>query len=476
MASGLIIILLAAAIAWLAWQLARQRRALRQIGREWRELQVEEERVFDFLHGLGEAFGGTTSRRELHRLIVEGAARILNAHGGALYLTDRSGEFLNPSYISRTCAPLVAVPAHIRQQAAANPVALESYLRLHPVAPGEGAIAIIWKEGGARQFNHNDPELHDLVDAGQGATSALVACLSYRDKTLGVLAVVNGPMSAPFQPDDLPIFKAIAEQSAFALFSEAVYLEASDKRRLDSDLETAREIQRILLPVQAPEIPGFAIGGLNIPARHVSGDYYDYVPVDDRHWGVAIADVSGKGIPAALITGMCRSVLRGAAPHTLSPAEVLHRVNRQLYPDIREDMFISMLYLVIDTETGLMKLARAGHDAPLLFRARTREVTPLRPPGMAVGIDSGDVFDRIVADESVALDPGDGLLLYTDGATEALDRHEAEFGLPRLIQAVQANAAKDAAATVADIASELREFAGDVPQYDDITLISIRKL
>ncbi len=476
MMSWLIIALLAGLVAWLWWRLAVQRRALRHLGHEWRELQVEEERVFDFLHGLGEAFGGTSSRRELHRLIVEGAARILNAHGGALYLVDRSDEFLSPSYISRTCAPLVEVPAHIRQQAAANPVALESYLRLHPVHPGEGALARVWKEGGARQFNHDDPELGGLVAQGHGATSALVACLTYRDKTLGVLAVVNGPMSSPFHPDDLAIFKAIAEQSAFALFSEAVYLEASDKRRLDSDLETAREIQRILLPSKAPDLPGFALGGLNIAARHVSGDYYDYVRIDDDHWGVAIADVSGKGIPAALITGMCRSVLRAAAPHTFSPAEVLHRVNRQLYPDIREDMFISMLYLVIDTTTGGITLARAGHDAPLLFRGHGREVTLLRPPGMAVGIDTGEVFDRIVTDETVTLASGDGLLLYTDGATEALDQHESEFGLPRLIQAVQANASKDAAATVANIASELREFAGDVPQYDDITLISIRKL
>ena len=462
--------------AYLAWRVGLQRRALRRLGREWRELQTEEERVFDFLHGLGEAFGGSGGRRELHRLIVESAARILDAHGGALYLVDRSGQFLTPSYISRTCAPLVRVPEHIQTQAAANPVAMESFLRLQSVRPGEGALARVWQEGGAHLFNFDDPALAGLAGEGQRATSALVACLAYRDKILGVLAVVNGPMASAFGPEDLAVFKAIAGQSAFALFSEAVYLEAGEKKRLDSDIQTARDIQSILLPARSPDIAGYEISGLNIPAHHVSGDYFDYLRIDDHRWGIVIADVSGKGIPAALITGMCRTMMRGASPSCRSAAEALRRVNRQLYPDIKEDMFVSMLYVILDTRSGDITMARAGHDPPLLYRAAGREVAPLLPPGMAAGVDSGDVFDRVVSDETVTLARGDGILLYTDGATEALDRHDAEFGVARLTQAVQANAPKGAEATVRNIADELREFAGETPQYDDITLISIFKL
>ena len=156
MVTGLLIVFIALS-GYLAWRVVQQRRGLQVLGREWRALQAEEKQVFDFLHGLGEAFGGGVGRRELHRLIVESAVRILNAHGGALYLVDRSGHFLAPAYISRTCAPLVGVPEHIRLQAAANPVAMESFLRLHPVHPGEGAVARMWKEGGARIFNFTDP-------------------------------------------------------------------------------------------------------------------------------------------------------------------------------------------------------------------------------------------------------------------------------------------------------------------------------
>lgn len=474
MSTGLLIlfILLSAYLARLA---VRQRRALKLIGRKWSDLQTEEERVFDFLHGLGEAFGSTSGRRDLHRLIVESAVRILQAHGGALYLADRSEKFLTPVFVSRGCAPLVGLPPHIREQTSANPVAMESYLRLHTVRPGEGVVGLMWGEDAARAFSFASPELQNLADEGQQPTAALVGSLSYKGKALGVLAVVNGPMSNTFGPEDLVVFQAIADQSAFALYSEAVYAEAGEKRRLDRDIATAREIQSILLPSAAPAVTGYEIAGLNIPARHVSGDYFDYLQISDHLWGVAIADVAGKGIPAAMITGMCRTVLHMAAPDCTSPAAALRQLNRRLYPDVKEDLFISMLYLLLDTGNNEVTIARAGHDPPLVYRAGGHEVTQFDPPGMAVGIDSGNVFDRVLADATVTLAPGDGILLYTDGATEALDRNDTEFGMARLTQALQANAPKGAEATVRNIADEVRDFAGGVAQHDDITLIFIRK-
>lgn len=474
MAIGLLIffILLSASFAWLA---LRQRRELRFIGGKWQALRTEEERVFDFLHGLGEAFGSSSGRRDLHRLIVESASRILEACGGALYLADRPDKALTPVFVSSGCPPLIALPPHIRQQAAANPIALESYLRLHPVAPGEGAVARIWKEGGTQAFHAHDPELLNLAFENQQPSAALVGQLIYKDKSLGVLAVVNGPSGTAFAPEDLAVFKAIADQSAFALYSESVYADAVEKRRLDRDIATAREIQSILLPSTPPAIPGYEIAGLNIPARYVSGDYFDYLQISPHLWGVAIADVSGKGIPAAFITGMCRTALHMIAKDCPSPTEALRQLNRCLYPDVKEDLFISMLYLILDTRNGDVTMARAGHDPPLIFRASSEEATPFDPPGMAVGIDSGNVFDRVLSDATVTLDPGDGILLYTDGATEALDHGDAEFGLPRLTQALRTNVHKGADATVHSIAEEVRQFAGSAPQHDDITLIYIRK-
>src|SRR3954470_9645574 len=364
-------------ISW-RWQLQR----IRALERSKEEIQVEETLVFDFLHGLGSAFTETIRAADLHRLIVEGAARILDAHGGALYVTDRSGNRLVPAYIAKGCPPLVDVPPHILQQAASTPVALESYLRMHAVDVGDGIIGRAYSTHQPLFMTNSTeaPELAALRDTPLATTSAMITPLLYGKQNMGVLALANGPMSLPFTQSDFVVFKSIAEQSAFALYNAIIYSEANEKKRLDHDLEIARDIQRILLPSEAPVIPGFEIHGLNIPARHVSGDYFDYLEVNNEKLGVAIADVSGKGVPASIIMAICRSVLRSQATGNVSPADVLQKVNRQLYPDIKEDMFISMAYVIIDHVTGAVTLSRAGHDAPIIFDSATGAATPVKPP------------------------------------------------------------------------------------------------
>ncbi|HEY2139932.1 MAG TPA: GAF domain-containing SpoIIE family protein phosphatase, partial [Chthoniobacterales bacterium] len=409
--------------------------------------------------------------------IVEGAARVLDAQGGALYMMERAGGKLAPSFISKGCPPFIDVPTHILQQAASNPAALESYLRLHAIPPGEGFIGRVWqtREPVLLTDLANAPELAGLRGTSLGAASVMVTPLLYGKQNMGVLALGNGPSTPSFTPSDFVVFKSIAEQSAFALYNAIIYSEANEKKRLDHDLEIARDIQRILLPSEAPVVPGFEISGINIPARHVSGDYFDYLTVDNERLGVAIADVSGKGVPASIIMAICRSVLRSQATGNPSPADVLQKVNRQLYPDIKEDMFISMAYLILDHVRGTVMLARAGHDAPILFDHATGTASPVKPPGMVLGIDSGSVFDRITGDFALTLRRDDCLLLYTDGVTEALDANGDEFGPDRMIECVRASAPEGAPAVISRLIDELRSFVGSQPQNDDITLIAIRK-
>ena len=469
--------LLIASLAGWAFTWSRQRARIRQIERSKEEIQIEETLVFDFLHGLGEAFTETIRAADLHRLIVEGASRVLDAQGGALYMMERAGGKLAPSFISKGCPPFIDVPTHILQQAASNPAALESYQRLHAIPPGEGIIGRVWQTREPLLLTDlaDAPELAGLRGTSLGAASVMVMPLLYGKQNMGVLALGNGPSSPSFSPSDFVVFKSIAEQSAFALYNAIIYSEANEKKRLDRDLEIARDIQRILLPSEAPVVPGFEISGINIPARHVSGDYFDYLTVDDDRLGVAIADVSGKGVPASIIMAICRSVLRSQAAGNASPAEVLRKVNRQLYPDIKEDMFSSMAYLILTHVTGTVMLARAGHDAPILFDHATGSASPVKPPGMVLGIDSGSVFDRITGDFALTLNRDDCLLLYTDGVTEALDANGDEFGPERMIESVRASAPEGAPAIISRLIDELRSFVGAQPQNDDITLIAIRK-
>jgi sigma-B regulation protein RsbU (phosphoserine phosphatase) len=266
----------------------------------------------------------------------------------------------------------------------------------------------------------------------------------------------------------------VADQAAYSLQHAQIYEQLTEKKRLDHDIEVAREIQRILLPSSAPQVNGFNCAALNIPAREVSGDYFDFIQVDADRWGVAVADVSGKGVPASLIMAVCRSVLRSKAPGNTSPAQVLREVNRQLYPDIREDMFITMLYLIMDG-SGSLTLARAGHEAPLWCRDHFRQIEEIEAPGMALGIDSGDVFDEVIKDVTVVLSPLDTVVVYTDGINEALDAEGNEFGQEQLKEVLQAAGPQSVDFLVKTIVERVQSFSSGHPQNDDITLAAVQR-
>jgi sigma-B regulation protein RsbU (phosphoserine phosphatase) len=290
-----------------------------------------------------------------------------------------------------------------------------------------------------------------------------------------VLVVARRHEDGGFSANDFAVFRSAAEQSSFAIGNARIHREAHEKRAMEGELQNAREVQRILLPQADPVVAGFRISGTNLPARIISGDYYDYLDLGDGRFGIVIADVSGKGVPAGLLMAMCRSALRSVAPGRISPSEVLAAVNRQLYPDIREDMFISMAYAVLDQGNGNLVFARAGHDPALLFRKDSGKVELLRSPGLALGVDGGSVFERVTRDCEVNLRPGDCVLLYTDGVREALDAQSQEFGMERMAEAFRLAAPLGAEVVLSRMQEELRQFTGEGPQMDDITLVAIEK-
>ncbi len=451
----------ASLLGWSVWVFRRQQKIIREVQREKVKIQVEERRVFDFLHNLGEALTHDSRPGDLHGSIVDGALRILEAQGGALYLADKSGTQLRPAFISSHCPALLELPK-------GGTGTIHKQLQLTAVKVGEGLLGEV--------FSEKDAFFLDVDDARVGgAGSVFLSPLTYGGQNLGVLAIVRDGAHEPFGAGHFHTFKALAEQSAFSLWDAILHHDAAEKKQIVKDLATANDVQRILLPSEEPNFEGFEISGTNLPARYLSGDYFDYIPLDENRLGVVIADVSGKGIPAALLMAMCRSALRVLAPAGESPADVMRKLNAQIYPDIKEDMFISMAYAAIDRRDGSVTLVRAGHDAPLVFRAKDGSIEVIKPPGMAVGIDSGGAFNRVTVDFSVPMEPGDCLVFYTDGVTEALNRSGEEFGLEAMKRTIQGCASEGAAAIVRRVAEEVRAFVGDHPQHDDITLIAIKK-
>ena len=461
----------------LLFALRNQRRHAKRIRAEYREMAGEEERMFTFLHDLGLAIGKEPSDGVLSRMIVDGVLKVVGARGGAIYYEASDPGFLNPAYVSENCPPLVAIPPEVAEKSEVDPRALESHLRRARVTVGIGiigrGITLEEPEHVADVKSHkamvNRPEIYTED------VSMMISPLRYAGKDLGVLAVARRREDGNFTQNDFAVFRSVAEQSGFAIGNARVHRDANERKAIEGEVRNAREVQRVLLPQEDPKIAGFRVNGTNLPAKLISGDYYDYIEHLDGKLGVVIADVSGKGVPAGLLMAMCRSLLRAVSLTNASPSAVLAAVNGFLFPDIREDMFISLIYGVLDSGTGTFTFARAGHEPAMIYRKSNRTVEVSKPRGLAIGIDSGAVFERVTKDEVLHLESGDCVLLFTDGVKEAINSLEEEFGMERLADVFRDAAQLGAEAVVKRVRDSVSDFTGDGAQLDDVTIVAIEK-
>jgi sigma-B regulation protein RsbU (phosphoserine phosphatase) len=448
-----------------------------KLQQEFVALQQEKKIVYDFLHDLGEAFTEEIDRDHLLRIIVTCARKVTGAKGAAIYLWDGAREKLIAAIVSGAFPPPLKIENIVADQLAERQEDLEAFLRLEAIpADSPAVIALVARTGVAVHAEHAEADTRFpwFRQKAFQTETYLAVPLHYREEQLGVLALANREEGRAFGKADFDLIKSVADQAAYSLQHAQIYRQLTEKKRLDHDIEVAREIQRILLPSSAPQVEGFNCAALNIPAQEVSGDYFDFIQIDEQRWGIAVADVSGKGVPASLIMAMCRSVLRSKAPGNVSPAAVLREVNRQLYPDIREDMFITMLYMVLDRD-GTLILARAGHEAPLWCRDHFRHIEEIEAPGMALGIDPGDVFDEVIKDVVVSLSPLDTVIAYTDGINEALDAEGNEFGQEQLKAVLQEAGPQSVDFLVKTIVDRVQTFSRGHPQNDDITLAAVQR-
>jgi len=483
MTAAIVILLLVALGAcygfYRAGRLATFRRHnIEELKQEQEAIVSEERRLFSFLQALGVAISKDNRESTLHRLIVEGAMRVTGSQGGAFYAYDEARKMLVPRFCSDQCAPLIHLTDKVLAQAETNPSSLLSTLRWQAIGLENGMLGGIFtsQQSECVQDLAEHGRMKSPGNAHQQHITVMAGPLSSGDRRLGVLAVTADSQAQEFSENDFEVFNSLVEQSAFALANARAHQEVQTKRQLEAELHTAGEVQRILLPTSEPTLDGYTIAGRNRPARILSGDFYDYVRVDAAHFGAVIADVSGKGFPAALIAATTRAALQAHALGKLSPASVLSAVNRQVSEDIRGDTFISMIYLIFEQGSPHITLARAGHPNPLIWRRATGGVEKVESGGMGVGIDDGDTFERVTRDTTATLNSGDLMLLYTDGVDEALDAEGAEFGVERIQTLLAEVAPQGAKAVVDQLMEALNAFVGGKASNDDVTLIALQKV
>jgi serine phosphatase RsbU (regulator of sigma subunit)/putative methionine-R-sulfoxide reductase with GAF domain len=324
-----------------------------------------------------------------------------------------------------------------------------------------------------------------------GGDALLALPLTARGAALGMLVADYDPPGHAFAPREMTLYSGMANQIAGALEGALLAQEAAEAARLDEELRVARDIQTALLPARTPKIPGWQIAADWRSARLVGGDFYDFWNLPQAgvgSWesgvsitspqpptataqplGFVVADVSDKGVPAAMFMTLSRSLMRAAALDGSSPAVALARANRWITRDSESAMFVTLFYGILQPETGLLRYGCAGHNPPLLFRA-DGEVSELTTPGIALGV----LEDVVLGEDQATLEVGDILVCYTDGLTEAINGAEEAFGVERLIEVVASGRDQDADALVAAINTALLRFT-ERPPFDDLTLVVIKR-
>ena len=310
----------------------------------------------------------------------------------------------------------------------------------------------------------------------EGFRAAAMVPLVAAERSIGAL-IIDSREPRRLTEMEVRYLRLMANQVALAIEKARLHDEEVQRERIEEELAVGRKIQMSMLPAEPPKLPGWQFAAYFEAAHKVGGDFYDFFPLpgEPGRWGVVIADVSDKGVPAALFMALSRTTIRNIALRGRAPAEVLSWANRYIQEDSQSDMFLSAFYAELNIVTGRLTYANAGHNPPLWWRRAENTITYLTGGCPVLGV----LTEVDVQVSTVDLSPGDVLVLFTDGITESFDTDYNEFAVARLEATLRAVLAERPEASADDIraaiAAEVSRFAGSMVQYDDMTLLIIRR-
>ena len=457
----------------------RAQRQAARVEEEKTSLLEERQVVLDYMHTMVDAVGERLSRDELFQRIVHASILSTGALSACIFEKGADDQMRGVA-VEGLFPPHRPIPDTQRMQMGTRAKFIEQVLRSESFPVGDGIVGRVAATGrgelivnapsDARIVKHDDPAL--IV------RSVIAAPIMVRQRLIGVLCVCNAADGLPFTEIDYSLVAALAEQAGLAVHNADFVALQVEKQRIDIDLALASDVQQMLLPREMPRVEGLDIDARYMAAQKVSGDFYDVLKLDEYRVGVAVADVSGKGISASLLMAICRTQLRNIAPRHDSPARVLSELNRVLADDLRSGTYVTMTYAVVDLRGNTATFARAGHELPL-FSWRERMGGGCRnefvgAEGMPLGLVDAAVFDAVIADRSVEFAAGSVLVLYTDGLTEAPNPEEREFGSARLSDAVRTSHGQSAQQMNETILASVGAFCG-AGLRDDFTLVTLRR-
>lgn len=309
------------------------------------------------------------------------------------------------------------------------------------------------------------PELEVLFKAG----FRLIVPMQIQKQTRGVLTVGERITRTEFQDYDLEFLSTLGNEAMICLENARLFKETLEKQRMEEELAIAREIQQKLLPQECPRPDGYEISAVNVPSRQVSGDYFDCIRLSPDKICLAIADVSGKGTGASLLMANLQATLHALIEAESSLTEIAAKINNLIYANTSYDKFITFFFGVLDLNQNTFNYVNAGHNPPLLMKANG-SVQSLEQGGLILGMMPNMPYQQ----ETISLDHGDWIVMYTDGVTEAVNNADEEFEEQRLLAVIRENLHATANQMQERILQAVQQFAEDQPQHDDITLLILK--
>ncbi|MDQ8202601.1 SpoIIE family protein phosphatase [Pelagicoccus sp. SDUM812003] len=444
-------------------------------------VQQEKLIVVDFMHDMVQAIGEGLGKEELFQRIAHASIVSTGALSACVFEKGEDGK-LRSVAVEGLYPPHGPLPEPETARASTRARFIERVMRSEEFSVGEGLIGGVAKSGRAVlvEDGRNDPRLTRHDDPSLAVSTIICAPITFSGEVLGVLSVCNSADGLPFSSTDFSVVKSLAEQAGVAINNNQFVTLQLERKQIDVDLAIARNVQQMLLPQRLPELQGLDLDARYLSSHSIGGDLFDVVRLDETTLGVAVADVSGKGIPASIIMAICRTNLHRVAQIERSPKTVLLEVNEAMSGELRQGMFVTVLYAVIDLAKGCITYARAGHERPLHCRHdRQRDIFVTEYPtseGMPVGMFDQDLFRESLEERTLPFERGEVFVAYTDGVIETMNAVQKEYSASRLADVVKGSRKRSALEINDAIIGSLGRFSGKKTYGDDVTMVTVKRL
>ncbi len=386
---------------------------------------------------------------ELLELILDTALQGVNGDRGTIYLIDREKNRLWSKVLKGEEEVVIELPV------------------------GEGIAGHVAETGETLNIADasKDKRFNPDFDKKTGYKTRTILCMPLRNrdgKMIGVFQLLN-KKKGTFTSQDESFIEDLSIHAASAIENARLYEQERQKIAMEKEMSAAWEVQKLLFPEKTPQRDNYKIAALNIPARQTSGDLYDFVELDGGRVVTALGDVSGKGLPASILMANLQSVMRDLPYHNASPSYCVSRFNNIIHRSSSSGKFITLFFGVLDPEKNSYSYSNAGHEHPYLFRDDRTD--RLSSGGLPLGVMPESPYDE----DEVSLNPGDTLLLFTDGISDAINKNDENYSEKRLVERVSELKDQEPKQIIDQVLEEVQNFIGEAPQFDDLTMMIIQR-